>query len=707
LRFHNCLHGSAQREKYGTLIEIAAIKTRVILQSHPGKLLAYITDQSGAEPRSVVMKVSPKPLNERERLEEILRYRILDSQAEQEYDDIVELAAQVCQVPIAVVTLLDSCRQWFKAKKGLDVAETPIEVSFCAHAIHEDHIMVIEDAEKDERFFDNPFVTGPPHIRFYAGVALTSPRGYRLGALAVIDQKPRILTAEQIKSLHILAKQLINLLNVRVDNWNLNQDIIQKSNEVQDILGRISEAFVAVDQNWSVSFINEKAAAITKRRPNEVMGKNLWLEFPEAFDSDFPEIAKAAMINHQSQYLERFFAPYQRWFETHIYPSPTGLSIYFRDITERKNSEEAIREAEAKYRSIFENASEGMYQTTPSGQFITANPALAKMLGYSSPSDLLTSVTDIANQLYANGEDRNEIKRRLARLGKVDNFELQLTKQNGEQIWVRANIRSVTSTKNGRRYFEGALEDITERKSNAEKLNAQFQELKKTNEELDRFVYSASHDLRAPLATILGLLNIADLETNQPSVKGYHQMIRGSVNRLDGFIRDILDYSLNTRKGVQYEKIDFHMMISEILNNHNFLSTLDRLKIKREITTTYPFYSDRYRVTIVLNNLLSNAIKYQDYEKKDSHLTIRIETLEDRCMITFEDNGIGIHESHLDKIFNMFYRASEAAKGSGLGLYITKETVHKLGGTLTVSSIHGESTTFQLELPNKQMALSG
>lgn len=646
------------------------------------------------------MKVSPKPINEKERLEEILSYHILDSQAEQEYDDIVELAAQLCNVPIVVITLLDQNRQWFKAKKGLDMDEIPIDLSFCAHAIHGATFMVVEDALKDERFFDNPLVTGPPHIRFYAGLALTSPRGFRLGTLAVIDQKPRTLSPEQFHGLDILVKQTMNLLNLRIRNWTLSRDIAEKTHEVSDILGRISEAFIAVDQHWQITFINQKAAAITQRRIDDVLGKNLWMEFPEAFSSEFPSLAKAAMLTQEPQYYENYFHPYQMWLEAHLYPSHTGLSIYFRNITERKTTEEAIKVAEEKFRSIFENASEGIYQTTPAGKFITANPAMAKMLGYESPEHLISSITDIASQLYADGDKRGEVKRRLAKSGAVDGIELRLVKKDKTLIWVNATIRSVLQEDGPVKYYEGAIKDITERKASELKLHLQFEELKKTNQELDRFVYSASHDLRAPLATILGLLNIADLESNQPAIKGYHLMIRNSVNKLDGFIRDILDYSLNARKDLQIEKIDFDLLISDTLNQYNFLTTPDHFKIRRSIDTTYPFYSDRHRVAIIFNNLISNAFKYQDVNKEESFINIDVRTWHDCVIVRFTDNGIGIAVEHLDKIFNMFYRASEVAKGSGLGLYIAKETATKLGGDIKVNSAVKKGTTFELSLPN-------
>ena len=147
------------------------------------------------------MKISPLPENEAKRLEAIQSYHILDTADEQDFDDIVELASQLCDTPIALITLIDENRQWFKAKTGLDIKETHRNFSFCAHAIHKNDIMVVADASQDERFCDNPLVTGYPYILFYAGMPLITSKGYKLGTIAVIDRIPRNLSEQQLMQL--------------------------------------------------------------------------------------------------------------------------------------------------------------------------------------------------------------------------------------------------------------------------------------------------------------------------------------------------------------------------------------------------------------------------------------------------------------------------------------------------------------------------
>jgi GAF domain-containing protein len=150
---------------------------------------------------------APFPLDEPARLEALERYRVLDTDAESSFDDLTLLAAQICSTPIALVSLLDRDRQWFKSRLGVPHSETPRDIAFCAHAILQPDVMVVEDALADERFSSNPLVTGEAHIRFYAGAPLFTPAGQAIGTICVLDRVPRRLDAGQIESLRALGRQ--------------------------------------------------------------------------------------------------------------------------------------------------------------------------------------------------------------------------------------------------------------------------------------------------------------------------------------------------------------------------------------------------------------------------------------------------------------------------------------------------------------------
>ena len=158
---------------------------------------------------------------EKERLEELYSFNLLDTESEKEFDEIVVLASLICETPISLITLVDENRQWFKARIGIEVKETSREVSFCAHAINKESLMVVENALEDPRFANNDYVLGDPNIRFYAGMPLISSSGFKLGTLCVIDRQPKKLTSSQQFSLQILAKQVVKQMEFRKLNATL------------------------------------------------------------------------------------------------------------------------------------------------------------------------------------------------------------------------------------------------------------------------------------------------------------------------------------------------------------------------------------------------------------------------------------------------------------------------------------------------------
>ena len=177
---------------------------------------------------------APVPENEAARLETLRQYEILDTDPDESFNDLTRLAAYICQAPIALISLIDAHRQWFKSKVGVSLKETARDVSFCAHAIMQDGPFIVRDALDDERFKRNPMVTSEPYIRFYAGSPLMSPEGFKIGTLCVIDRKPRELTIEQVAALRILGNQVITQLDLRREMLSLKRALDKYKKVISD-----------------------------------------------------------------------------------------------------------------------------------------------------------------------------------------------------------------------------------------------------------------------------------------------------------------------------------------------------------------------------------------------------------------------------------------------------------------------------------------
>ncbi len=238
-----------------------------------------------------------------------------------------------------------------------------------------------------------------------------------------------------------------------------------------------------------------------------------------------------------------------------------------------------------------------------------------------------------------------------------------------------------------------------ELKQLAEEVRGKNTHLEKTNAELDRFLYSTSHDLRSPLSSIKGLINIARYETTDSKIQGYFTMMIDRVDKLDFFVKDIIDYSKNARTDVRSERVDFGSLVTEVTENLKFIEGAETITFENKVSIAQPVLADKNRFSVVLNNLMANAIKYHDPMKENQWIGVDVSNSNGAIKLTVSDNGMGISSEHLDKIFDMFYRGTFQSKGSGLGLYIVKETVSKMQGTIRVESNPGKGSSFLITVP--------
>lgn len=241
---------------------------------------------------------------------------------------------------------------------------------------------------------------------------------------------------------------------------------------------------------------------------------------------------------------------------------------------------------------------------------------------------------------------------------------------------------------------------------NHEEITHKNIELQKTNQELDNLIYSISHDLRAPIVSIMGLVNLHKEIAESEEVKKYIELEERSLDKLDKFIQDLLAYSRVNRMETQFEAVDLQTLLTEIIQQIAFYhyskqnSAKKQVKIELECHLEKPFFSDKTKMQIILQNLIGNAVHYADLSKDSPFCRIKVQQTDNETIIEISDNGIGIDEKHGNKIFDMFYRGNTNSKGSGLGLYIVKEAMEKMKGKINFHSVLREGTTFKLFLPD-------
>ena len=285
-------------------------------------------------------------------------------------------------------------------------------------------------------------------------------------------------------------------------------------------------------------------------------------------------------------------------------------------------------------------------------------------------------------------------------MGKTWKGEFKNKAKDGTTYWVDTIITPFLDELGKPYQYVVTRFDITERKKAELNLEQQNKELVKINAELDRFVYSVSHDLRSPLMAILGLISFIEEESMETNTLEHVKMIRNSINRLDKYIKNILDYARNNRTILEVKKVPLQKTVAAIVDVLHSMKEAKGIHFEIDIKELQPFYSDRLRFKTIMENLISNAIKYHKKAESGNYIKITGQSDHEKLQLSIADNGIGIAPAYHNKIFDMFFRLSGEKDGSGIGLYIVKDTVEMLQGFIQVQSEKGNGTTFIITLKN-------
>ncbi len=378
-----------------------------------------------------------------------------------------------------------------------------------------------------------------------------------------------------------------------------------------------------------------------------------------------------------------------------------GVLFAARDITALKKSNELIKHKEMLLADAQEIAHIGSWEWSVKENAVLWSDELYRIFGYEPGSENINYNRFIE---LVHPEDRQrvgDIVMNSLTTHEPFTYYARIIKKDKSIVNIHARGKVMTNEHNEVIKLIGTAQDVTEQKLKEETLQRQNEELRKINHELDKFVYSVSHDLRAPLLSMQGVINITTEITQEEIIIEHMDMLKTSITRLDSFIEDILDYSRNARGELNIQPVEFNQLLKIITDDLKHITTNNGLvQIEFDTLSEEVFCTDKNRLSIVLSNLISNAIRYHNRDSKNCFVKIRVNTNELNAIIEVEDNGIGISAVNQEKIFEMFYRVSENSTGSGLGLYIVKEAVNRLRGKIVVDSSEGKGTKFTVEIPN-------
>lgn len=372
-----------------------------------------------------------------------------------------------------------------------------------------------------------------------------------------------------------------------------------------------------------------------------------------------------------------------------MFEGEPAIQILVKDVTQQKQAAASIRKADTMFTQLFQNAPLAIVMLDGEGNIVQINYGFQQLFGYTIDELRGKGLNAfiVPHELESEGNEINTVISDY----QVVRLETTRLRKGGRPVSVILYGVPVRLEDETIGIF-GVYVDITD-------IRHMEEELKTRNAELDNFVYKVSHDLRAPLTSVLGLVHLSQMEGNTDNLTDYLKRIGKQVQRLDAFVSDVLSHSKNLKMDVKIERVHLEEMVSKAFADLSYLDGADRVTYSVRQSGP-PIYSDPWRLSEVVRNLVSNAIKYRQ-EKGTTHVDVRIETTPALCTVIFEDNGLGIEADKLPLIFEMFYRANSRAQGSGLGLYIVKNAIDRLQGEITVDSVWQRGTRFTIQFPNQ------
>ena len=649
------------------------------------------------------------------------RCGVLDTPPEPDFDGITSLAADICQTPIALVSLIDGQRQWFKSHHGLDATETPRDLAFCAHAILDRHQpLVVPDALADPRFADNPLVIGGPRVAFYVGFPLLlGTDQLPVGTLCVIDHQAKAISPQQLAHLRILARQVEVLLELRL-RQNLVEErlIATQINEerLRAVFTAMNEGVVVQDRTGAITTWNPAAERILGLTGDQLQGLTSGDSRWRAVHSDgspYPGEEHPGMVTlrtgkpvdgdvmgiHTADGKLRWILINTQPFGLVTNGRSDWVTATFTDITALRREEDDRRRAESQIALFFHLSLDLLCLASSTGRFQRLNPAWTNILGWTEAELLDRPFLD-----FVHSDDQAttvEAYRHLLSGGQVVQFENRYRCKDGS--WRILAWNAVGVPESG--VIVAVARDATREHQQRNLLHLAKEEAESASRAKSAFLATMSHEIRTPMNGVLGMAELLAGTTLDAGQQDMVETIRDSGQSLMTVINDILDWSK-----IQAGRLEvFSEQVPALASIETVVKALEPTALAKGLTLApivgqaqVKVQADPQRLRQVLTNLIGNAIKFTD--RGGVFIQVDPAPGQDQIIaISIRDTGIGIPAEHLPRLFTRFTQVDESNTrqftGTGLGLAISKQLTEAMGGWITVTSTPGQGSTFTVLLP--------
>jgi PAS domain S-box-containing protein len=656
------------------------------------------------------------PPNETERQAALDEYRLLDSEPEPVLDGIARAAAEICGTPIALISLIDRDRQWFKSRHGLkDVTETPRELAFCAHTILGEEPLDVPDAHEDARFAGNPMVRDGPRLRFYHGVPLRNAEGHALGTLCVIDREPRALAAGQKLALQALAQAAVHQFEQRRRNLTASR--------LQAFLDQSPNQVIAFDcRDYRIVYANAAALRVLGLTP--VQGSQI-LEQMRFFDvkpwrseaqwrDELAALCRGELEQINFEATDRDAAG--RVFPVDVrmlhFRDAGGGDVFFaiaHDISAEKAARDDAAAAAQRWQMALDNAGQGLWDWDIARGTVFYSQTWKTMLGYAA-GEIGDGIGEWDRRVH--DDDRDEVNAALQAhfRGETDFYrsEHRMRARDGGWRWILDRGRIIARDDAGRPLrMIGTHTDVTYRKVLEEQLALANRELEQAGREraaelraarrdIELFAASVSHDLRAPLRAISGFSGILqeDYATGcPPEVGQLLGRIRHNADRLGGMIDSLRKLARDANRSIERRTVDMNALAREVL------AEFEEERARRGVTVTLgelpPCQADPDLLRHVLLNLIANAFKFT---REKAHPEVEIGWHPDGLAEGYyvRDNGAGFDMARAGELFHPWRRLHPESRfeGTGIGLSTCARIVDRHGGRIWAEAAPDAGATF-------------